>query len=109
MAVILCIITAGVMIYHWYNKPVDVADSTQDTHEVLSPVVAKTMEIYNSPEFQDEMKTLATARAMFELSAEKQSEAIDLSEQAMIAYLKSKDMADVWHNNQMYASSTSSR
>lgn len=110
----LCIITAGIMIYtNITDDVVYVADNTNDTtEEEISPVVQRTLEIYNSSEFQEEMKVMATARAMFELSKEKQQEAIELSEQAMMAYQQSKGMADTWHGSQVasdkaYASSTS--
>lgn len=104
-ATVAGIITVGVMIWP-SSDTVVVADNANDTQVDVSPVVKRTLEIYQSSEFQEEMKTLATARAMFELASEKQSEALELSEQAMIAYQKSKGMADDWHNVQMYASST---
>ena len=103
------IIAAGIVVVGNVTN-YESTDNTQDIQatdeEVLSPVVVKTLEIYESQEFQEEMKTLATARAMFELAKDKQAEAIELSEQATIAYDKSRLMAGEWHNNIMYATSS---
>lgn len=63
-------------------------------------IAERTLAIYNSVEFQSEMMQLATARALFEMSNETQSNAVDLSEMAVMSYEKSQLMAEDWHNLQ---------
>ena len=72
---------------------------TEDVSVQVNPVDIKAEEIYNSQEFQDEMKTMALARAQFELSIEKQNEALLLSTQAKTNYDKAQSLESQWHKN----------
>jgi hypothetical protein len=54
--------------------------------------------IYNSVTFQNEMRKLATARALYELSNETQNNAVKLSEKALATYQESKTLEQEWHN-----------
>lgn len=61
-------------------------------------IVERTTIILNSDEFRNEITALATARALYQLSLEKQDSAIDLSTMALESYKKSKLLAENWIN-----------
>jgi len=64
-------------------------------------VVAERIEaIYNSEEFESEMRALAEARALYEISNETQENAVALSERAMQSFQKNKAMNEAWYSNQ---------
>lgn len=64
-------------------------------------IIAERIEaIYNSEEFESEMRALAEARALFELSNETQSNAVSLSERAMQSFQNSKAMNEAWYDKQ---------
>ena len=67
--------------------------------EQRDAVDIKADEIYNSAEFQSEMRTMALARAQFEISIEKQSEALELSLQAQTNYDKAQSLESKWHDD----------
>lgn len=50
----------------------------------------------NSQEFQEEMYKLAESRALFNMSLERQDEAVELSEKAIEAYRISNALANDW-------------
>lgn len=72
-------------------------NETKQRHEVIAE---RATAIYNSDEFQAEMLKLATARALFEMSNETQTGAVELSEMAVMSYDESQRMATDWHNLQ---------
>ena len=109
IGVLVACMFAGVIVTNLSSSSEKyVADVTEDTQVPLTPLELRIDKVYNSEEFQKEMVEIATARAMFELSSEKQREALDLSKQAMDRYLSSKDMFLTWYNSIDYVGSPTS-
>ena len=66
----------------------------------LTPLEELTKEIRDSVEFQNEVRLLAEARAMYQLSISKQDEAVVLAEQALATYQEAKSFENDWKINQ---------
>ena len=64
--------------------------------EEKTEVEIRTENILHSAEFQKEIKALAESRALFEMSLERQDEAVELSERALETYRVSNELANVW-------------
>jgi hypothetical protein len=75
-----------------YVKQVEVVEPPSLSEEIA----VRASDIMASPEFQDEVRAMATARALYALSIERQDIAVELSEMAMSSYLKSKELASNW-------------
>lgn len=65
-------------------------------------IVERTMLVLGSEEFQAEVRALATARALHELSLEKQDEALRLAEMAQKSHSNSRILAEAWVSAQVY-------
>ena len=70
--------------------------------EVVEPpslneiITQRAIDIMATAEFQEEIRAMATARALYQLSIEKQDVAVELSEMAMASYKKSVDLSSKW-------------
>lgn len=99
---VILLVFAGVIITAVLTKAYTPEKITyvNEVKEQSELIAERTMSIYNSQEFQQEVMQLATARALFEMSNETQSNAVELSEMAVMSYEKSQLMAEDWHNLQ---------
>lgn len=104
---VVAFVTIGMVVSVGYYFAVgDYDESTDDvivnvTPKQENPVDVRTDKIMQSAKFQEEMRTLAKARAMFEMSLEKQAEALELSEQAKANYDKAQSLESQWHNGKV--------
>lgn len=62
----------------------------------LSDREAKALEIYNSPEFQAEMKTTALARALYQMSVEASDLSVELAKDAQVVNQLAEEKKAVW-------------
>lgn len=91
------VIITAVFFMAYTPEKITYVNEVKEQSEIIAE---RTLEVYNSAEFQSEIMQLATARALFELSNETQSNAVELSEMAVMSYEKSQLMAEDWHNLQ---------
>lgn len=69
--------------------------------EELSELEVLVEEVKNSDAFQKETNLRAEARAMYQLSTYKQSEALELSEKALATYRMAMELENEWKVNQV--------
>jgi len=77
---------------------VSVYNAPQKTDE--DKVSELALGIYNSSEFEAEMRAAAMARALYTLSNEKSSQALKYAEMAQVSHNNSKKLAQQWLQSQ---------
>ena len=65
----------------------------------VDKVEEKTKAIYESKEFQEEMQLKAKARALYALSNDTQSVAVDYAEKAQDTFYASEELSDKWFSS----------
>jgi len=96
IVVALVIVSTLVVVYN--NEDEVIINEPLPVVTELTPLEKRVEAIMQSEEFQVEIETLATARAMFEMSIEKQQEALQLSEQAKQTYDLAQSLEGDWHD-----------
>ena len=89
----------GAGVYIGGSLKADHIEYTNTTPTRADLIAERTQYIMNSVEFKDEVRELATARALYELSNEAQDGAVELSQMALMSFQKNAALTIKWQED----------
>src|SRR6056297_2900352 len=92
--VVVSIVGIGFIVFG--NSTVETKPTQEAQTVELTELEKLTEDIYNSSEFQNEVRLRAEARAMYQMSLAKQDEAVKLSEDALASYQMANTLENDW-------------
>lgn len=97
--VVMTLVIGGIVAHTIYEPRIEYVKEYVAAPTIEQLTAERAAAIMATVEFQEEINAIANARALYQLSIEKQDIAVELSELAMLNFKRSKELAEQWTNS----------